>query len=137
MLKKELKAKLSSTEIICSECSTILEPSEEERITRKIHCTKCESLIDLNFDPPKIIKPENYIELLTTFNQGDIALIKSILEDSEINYYVTGENFLSVDPLIQPARFIVLDNQSGEAKNLLKDFELHIFGVSNKNETEN
>jgi hypothetical protein len=64
-------------------------------------------------------------------NQGDIALIKSILEDANIDYYVFGENFLSVDPLIQPAKFFVNENQIDEVKELLKDIKLSIWGFSN------
>jgi len=100
-----------------------------------VHCPECEALIDLEVNPPKISNKENYIELLSSLNQGDIALIKSILDDSNVDYYVFGENFLGADPLIQPARFIVNENQLEEAKEVLKDFKLNIWGTS-KNQYE-
>ena len=66
---------------------------------------------------------------------GDVALIKSILEDSGIEYYAYGENFLAVRPLLEPVKFFVNENQLEDAKEQLKDFDLHIWGFStNKDE---
>jgi len=70
-------------------------------------------------------------------NQGDLGIIKSMLDDGSIDYFVNGENFLSVDPLIQPARIMVREDQLDEANEIIKNFELHIFGVSlNQNDGE-
>jgi hypothetical protein len=70
-------------------------------------------------------------------NQGDLGIIKSILDDGSIDYFVNGENFLSVDPLIQPASIMVREDQLDEANEIIKNFELHIFGVSsNQNDEE-
>lgn len=41
-----------------------------------------------------------------------------------------GENFLSVNPLIQPVKFYVDENQIKESKQLLKDLDLNILGMS-------
>lgn len=101
----------------------------------KVHCPECEAVIDLRVNPPELLNKENYVELLSSLNQGDIALIKSILEDSEVDYYVFGENFLGAGLLIQPARFFVNENQLEEAKEVLKDFKLNIWGTS-KNQDE-
>ena len=73
---------------------------------------------------------DNYTEILSTLNQGDIALIKSILDDCKIDYYILGENFLSMYPFVNAAKVLVNDIQVGEVKELLKDFELNIFGAS-------
>ncbi len=135
LLKKESGAELSSR-IICPNCSSELDLSNEDRIYRKVHCPECGSLIDFNFDPPKILKSQSYSLLLSTMNQGDIALIKSILDDSNIDYHVFDEEFLSLRPLVQPARFYVADSQMEEAKELLKNFELHIFGLSTNSDKE-
>ena len=80
-------------------------PSNEEKKERKVHCPECETTIDFNYDPPKAFNKENYVEFLSSLNQGDIAVIKSVLDDGGIDYYTTGENFLSMDPLIVPAVF--------------------------------
>ncbi len=118
---------------ICPSCGTDLFTSKEEKKEGKIHCPECETMIDFNYDPPKTFNKENYVEFLSSLNQGDIALIKSIFKDGGIDYYTAGENFLSLDPLIVPAVFYVNEKQVSEAKNLLKDFKLNIFGLSTKN----
>ena len=69
-------------------------------------------------------------------NQGDINLIKSMLENAEIDYFIYGENFLNIRPLLQPASFFVLSTRFEEAKQLLKDFDQHIFGLSTGVEVE-
>ena len=130
LLKKEYPAGYLSEKIICPNCASELELSEEERTNGKVHCDECEVVIDFNVDPPAILDRENYVELLVSLNQGDIALIKSLLDNSTIDFYTTGENFLSVDPLIQPAKFYVNVNQLDDAKELLKEFKLHIWGTS-------
>jgi len=129
-LKKEILREGVPENVICPNCESELELSEEERISGKIHCPSCETVIDFNLHPPKVLSREKYVELLSSLNHGDIGLIKSILDDAKISYYVFGENFLSVDPLLQPARFFVNAEQAEEAKELLKNFDLKIWGVS-------
>ncbi len=95
-----------------------------------MHCPECESLIYFREDPPVVKNPKSYLMFLSTLNQGDIALIKSIFDDNEIDYYTVGENFLGVRPLLDPVRFFVVNEQINDAKELLKDFDLNIFGFS-------
>lgn len=135
MLKKEIPIELPD-EITCPNCSAVLELSEEEKEARKIHCSECEAFIDYNFNPPKVLMPEALVEVFSSLNLGDIAVLKSMLEDANIEYNVFGENFLSTDPLIQPAKIVVRASQVEEVKELLKDFKPNIFGISSKNETE-
>ena len=130
LLLEELPAEPLPVNIICPNCSCELDLLDDERTSRKVHCPECEALIDLGVNPPKVLNKENYVELLSSLNQGDIALIRSILDDSEVDYYVFGENFLGVDPLIQPARFFVNENQLEKAKEVLKDYHLNIWGTS-------
>ncbi|MCP5062498.1 MAG: hypothetical protein GY936_08550 [Ignavibacteriae bacterium] len=118
--------------IICPNCDSESELSDDERMKGKTHCSECESVIDFTVNPPKILERENYTEILSSLNQGDIALIKSILEDGGINYFTLGENFLSVRPLLEPMKILVNDKQLSEAKELLKDVDLKIFGASNR-----
>ncbi len=121
--------------IACPNCESELELSESERESMKVHCPECESFIDYNQSPPRIINNKNFVEICSTLNMGDVALIKSIFEDSGIEYYAFGENFLAVRPLLEPVRFFVNQSQLEEAKEQLKDFELHIWGFStNKDE---
>ena len=122
--------KTISKNIICPNCESEIELSKKEIETKKVHCPKCEALLDFNFVPPKISKKENYVELLSSLNQGDVSIIKSLLDDGGIDYYIFGENFLSVRPLLEPARLFVNETQIEEVKEILKDFDLHIWGLS-------
>jgi len=69
-----------------------------------------------------------FVDLLVTFNQGDIAFIISILKANGIIYHIEGENFLAVRPLVAPARIMVDRSRLEEAKELLKDFKSGHFG---------
>ena len=136
LLKQEKEAGPLPQSVICPTCSSELELSDGDRTSRKYHCPQCESFVDFTQGPPKVFGKKGYALLLTTMNQADIAVIKSILENSEIDYYVYDEEFLTVRPLVQPARFFVEDHQIEEARELLRNFDLHIFGVSNRKEIE-
>lgn len=130
VLKKEILIDILSANVVCPNCESELEHSENERISGKVHCPGCEALIDFTIVPPEIITKKNFVELLSSLNQGDIGLIKSILANANIDYYVFGENYLSVEPLIQPARFFVDEKKLEEAKVLLKDYDFRIWGFS-------
>ena len=71
----------------------------------------------------------DFSEILRTYNQGDIALLKSILNDNEIVYYFKGENFNTLRPLIEPTSLMVRYDQASEVKELLKDFFLFRSGI--------
>jgi uncharacterized protein YbaR (Trm112 family) len=129
----DLPASKISDLVVCPECNEELEVTDEERNTGKVHCPDCEIVIDFNSDPPLISKKEMYSELLSTFNQGDIGKIKSLLDDAGFEFKVLGENFLSVDPLIQPVTFYVTESRKEDAVELLKNVDLNIWGTSAKN----
>ena len=71
-----------------------------------------------------------YEKLLQTYNQADLGIIKSILDDAEMTYYVEGENFLGVGPMIQPVIVFIRSDQVEDAKVLLKDVEMNYWGGS-------
>ncbi len=85
-----------------------------------------------------IPEPEMYkmVEILRTFNLSEIAFIKSILDDSEIEYNFLDENFNQIQQLAQPARLVVREDQAEEAKELLKDLDLRYLGVDSSIEEE-
>jgi len=120
-----------SNNFSCPNCEIEIKLTESENSVGIVHCPECEKTFDLNFSPPKIVERDNYVELLTLMNQGDISLVKSILANSGIDYHVFDENFSTIDPLIQPARFYVNLKHVEDAKELFKDLDLNIFGVSN------
>ena len=63
-------------------------------------------------------------ELAATFNQGDIALIKSLLESENIDFLAHGEHFNLIRPWIQPVRFMVAEDQLDRAKALIDSLNL-------------
>ncbi len=65
-----------------------------------------------------------YKELLKTFNQGDIALIKSLLEAEGIDFYVQGETFNLVRPLAVPPVFMVREDQLQQARDIIQDLNI-------------
>lgn len=133
LLKKETTVTLLPSRIICPSCSSELNLDEDERAGKIFHCPECEAYLDFTVTPPMVLEQKKYKEVFSSRNQGDIALLKSFFDDSDIDYYVVGEDFLATYPLIQPAKFFVTEDQLEEAKRLLKDFNANLFGVSRRN----
>ena len=75
-----------------------------------------------------VYKKVKFVEILVTFNSGDLAFIKSLLQSGNITYHIEGENFMQLRPLVQPASIKVDATQEEEAKELLKDFKSGNFG---------
>jgi hypothetical protein len=119
--------------VICPNCDTELELSYDEQRNKRFHCEVCEAFIDFSIDPTKIIEKDNFVPFFSTNNQGNIAVLKSILDNAKIEYYVFDENFLSSN-LIAPARFFVRTDQLKEAKEILNECELQIWGISKGDE---
>jgi hypothetical protein len=136
LLKRERKAAPLPARVDCPVCSSELGLSEEDRTSRKYHCPECNAFVDFTADPPKIFDAKNYCLLFTTMNQSDIAVIKSLLDNANIDYYVYDEDFLAVRPLVQPARFFVDESETEEAKEILKSLDLNLFGISSRNKIE-
>jgi len=66
------------------------------------------------------------MELVATFNQGDIALIKSLLESENIDFLAHGEHFNLLRPCIQPVRFMVAEDQLNRARTAIGHLDLTI-----------
>ena len=71
----------------------------------------------------------DFVELLKTYNAGDIAFIKSILDGEQIEYHLQGEYFNAVDPLIQPATFFVREKMRETAMELLDGLDIQFTAV--------
>jgi hypothetical protein len=131
---KVLDEKLIPSENKCPSCSDRIILELDERIDKRFHCPNCEKYINMNFDPPKILDPKSYKYVLTTMNQADIALIKSVLDSENVEYFIFGQNFLTVDPMIQGAKLYVNEDYYQIAKDLLSELNLNVFGGSARNE---
>ncbi len=65
------------------------------------------------------------VVVLSTFSLGDVAIVKSILDAADIQYFFKGERFLGlVKPWADPAKLIVKKAQAKKVKRLLKDLKL-------------
>lgn len=107
--------------MICRRCKTEYDNSVKE-------CADCKIplVVELSVEPKK--EPIEYEELLSTYNQGDIAIIKSVLNSENIIYFIKGEYFNLVRPLVQPAILMVSKDQAARAKDLLKNYKLQYRG---------
>jgi hypothetical protein len=109
--------------MFCPQCRT-------EYVEGVTECADCR--VALVADRPAetaFVQPE-FEMILTIFNVGDIAVIKSVLDSAGIDYIFDGENFNLVDPMIQPARLFVRSAQVATANELLKDMTLHYLSLS-------
>ena len=71
-----------------------------------------------------------FVQILSTYNLVDIALIKSLLDSGDIEYTFFGENFNQAEQLVQPAELLVREDQVDQAKEILKSFDMHYTGLS-------
>jgi hypothetical protein len=113
--------------MFCPECRT-------EYIEGVSTCADCgvalvPELSDDPMDPMPDPMPDTpqYVEfekILGTFNLGDIALIKSILDGEGITYYFLGEHFNYMRPWVQPPLLMVRKDQADMAREILQDLNL-------------
>ena len=71
-----------------------------------------------------------YKELVSTYNPGDIAMLHSLLDSEQIQYYVNGENFNRLQSMVQPARFMVSEDQFDEAMDLIKVMNINFLTIN-------
>jgi hypothetical protein len=77
-----------------------------------------------------------WVEVLSTYNNGDIAMLKSLLECENINYYFHGEYFNAVRPWVQPAVLMVDKKDVPVVKELVKDLKLSFWGMPLDNDQD-
>jgi len=73
----------------------------------------------------KMKKKNSVDEILATFDLADVALIKSILDAENIDYYFKGESSLHVvKPHVEPVRLFVKKQDVEKVKKLLKNIKI-------------
>jgi hypothetical protein len=82
---------------------------------------------------PKDFLP--YVKVLATFNSADLIVIKSLLENAGLDYYIEGENFhyLGIPPA-QAVKLVVREDQVETAKELLSGLDLRGWAVARSDE---
>ena len=93
-------------------------------------CADCHVPLVAKLEAEPELEFIEYDEVLSTFNTGDIALVKTILDSADIVYFFQGENFAYVRPLIEPARLLVKIDQVEVAKEMIKDLDLNYAGIN-------
>jgi len=97
---------------------------------------------DCDIDLVETLEPEpppEYVDfqlILSTFNTGDIAIIKSILDAEQVTYYFLGEHINLVRPLGDPARLMVRKDEVSTAVDLLKDLKFSYSALNVHEEEE-
>jgi hypothetical protein len=100
-------------------------------------CPKCKSgyregfykCADCGADLVSELSPENkndvsyvkLVEIFSTYNQGDIAFIKSILDGEDIHYFFSGESTIMMIAAGAYARLLVQTDDVQRAKEILQD----------------
>ena len=101
-------------------------------------CADCR--VPLVAEAPSPPPEPEYIEyqpVLATYNPGDIAIIKAVLESEGITYFFEGETFNMVRPLVQPARLLIKRDQVQKAREVLNGLKLCFFAFPGVRDQEN
>ncbi len=98
---------------VCADCNVKLVHSLEEK-DKKAESYKESQNDDITFIP-----------VLSTYNLGDIALIKSLLDNEGIEYFLQGENTAYIRGYMDPTILMVREDQVSTVKELLKDVKIN------------
>ena len=89
-------------------------------------CSDCHiGLVDELLDEP-ILDFVDFKEITFTFNPGDTALLKSVLDAEQIQYFTQGEHIAPYYYHSLPIRFFVREDQVTEAREIIKDLDIRI-----------
>ena len=65
-----------------------------------------------------------FVKILETDSLTDIAFIKSVLEEEEIEYFMQGENMKFIDTFLGPMVLMVAENDVKKVVELLEPLNL-------------
>jgi hypothetical protein len=85
-------------------------------------CTDCDCDLVETLEPlPEV---PGFVKLATLFSEGDIAVIKASLDETDIVYYLDGEQSHRLAPVPLAARLMVRKDCQEEAESILRDLEI-------------
>jgi hypothetical protein len=96
-------------------------------------CADCG--VALVWEKPAIAEDENagyvrYTEIVRTFGLADVAIIRSLLEEAGIDYFIKDEHYALVRPLVEPPKVMVNRDQVEEAREILKDLNMEFRAIA-------
>jgi len=104
--------------MICPKC----EAEYREGYTKCADCDIALVEADLTENNDSVeLKEIIFKTVMTSFNQGEIALAKSLLESNNIQCFVQGESFNSLFRTSIPVSIKVPEEFSNQAKEVLKE----------------
>jgi hypothetical protein len=99
-------------------------------------CPDCGVDLVVKLPPEDTEEYIEYTEILETFNPGDVAILKSILDEEDITYYFHGENFGRMGAMMEPSRLMVKTDEADEARELISGLKLNTNAINVSNEGE-
>jgi hypothetical protein len=98
------------------------------------HCNDCDADLVVSLPERAVNEDEvTFIPILSTYNLGDIAVLRSILDGQGIEYFIQGENTAYIRGYMDPSILKVREDQVQTVKELLQNFDLKftMFNVKN------
>ena len=88
-------------------------------------CADCGVSLVYTLPEEKELQPKpSYKRFMEVANIGDIAIIKSILDDAEMDYYFQGETaHATYMSMLEPAILMIREDQFETVTELLKELE--------------
>ncbi|MGB3480041.1 MAG: DUF2007 domain-containing protein [bacterium] len=85
-------------------------------------CADCDvPLVDRLPEEGKYIHTKlKYVEVLITSNVGELVLVKSVLDDAGIEYFIRGEHLQIAYSAADPARLMVREDYVKEVQKILQ-----------------
>ena len=89
-----------------------------------IKCADC--CVDLVVESPQRSEDVQYVEMVevfSTYNPGNVAVIKSVLDGEGTHYYFEGENSTMMVGAGAYARLLVQEDQAERVRDILQELE--------------
>lgn len=87
-----------------------------------LECSDCQVELVSALDPEPVYEPTyvDYEAVASVVDIGMVAIIKSLLEEEKITYFIRGDETIHLYPGV-PAQIMVRKDQAEQAQEILKD----------------